>query len=411
VVEHISDRVVIMYLGRVVEAGPTPELYAAPNHPYTQALLAEAGKVEPKKRTFVPIQGEIPSPLAPPPGCHFHPRCPYAMPICRASAPELRQIAPARWRLPLNRRSDERMSRRAANGEYRSRSAKVLSDRALSSFTLRPRRRSRSSSILRIPASTILTTSIMRRRVRSCGAPRIRTSRRSVSWRPRFGATLIEANFPRAYIDANAVSPTSIRASRRSVARRRSCHRARPSRASGSSGVSRAAATPMYERKLTVEEVERRIDRWYRPYHAALTAEMDARHRAFGAAWHINCHSMPAVGDANADDPGRERADFVLGDRDGTTCEPAVHRIWWQDPAQHALQRGRQRSVQRCASSCGARPPERATAQPADRAQSAPLHGGDDVEPNANYANLERDLERLVAAVSSYIRAKIGQTT
>ena len=55
----------------------------APNHPYTQALLAEVGKVEPKKRTFVPIKGEIPSPLAPPPGCHFHPRCPHAMPICR----------------------------------------------------------------------------------------------------------------------------------------------------------------------------------------------------------------------------------------------------------------------------------------------------------------------------------------
>ena len=74
VVQHISDRVVIMYLGRVVESGPTAELFAAPNHPYTQALLAEVGKVEPKKRAFVPIKGEIPSPLAPPSGCHFHPR-------------------------------------------------------------------------------------------------------------------------------------------------------------------------------------------------------------------------------------------------------------------------------------------------------------------------------------------------
>jgi len=97
VVEHISDRVVIMYLGRVVESGPTPELYAAPNHPYTQALLTEAGKVEPVKRTFVPIKGEIPSPLAPPPGCHFHPRCPRAMAICRTTAPALREIAPGRW--------------------------------------------------------------------------------------------------------------------------------------------------------------------------------------------------------------------------------------------------------------------------------------------------------------------------
>jgi peptide/nickel transport system ATP-binding protein len=97
VVRHISDRVLIMYLGRIVESGPTEELFAAPNHPYTQALLAEVGKLEPKKRSFVPIHGEIPSPLAPPSGCHFHPRCPHAMPRCRDVAPEFREIAPGRW--------------------------------------------------------------------------------------------------------------------------------------------------------------------------------------------------------------------------------------------------------------------------------------------------------------------------
>jgi len=97
VVQHISDRVVIMYLGRVVESGPTDDIFATPNHPYTQALLAEAGKVEPKKRTFVPIKGEIPSPLDPPPGCHFHPRCPRAMPKCSDVAPALTEIAPGRW--------------------------------------------------------------------------------------------------------------------------------------------------------------------------------------------------------------------------------------------------------------------------------------------------------------------------
>jgi len=97
VVRHISDRVVIMYLGRVVESGPTAELFAAPNHPYTQALLVEVGKLEPKKRTFVPVKGEIPSPLSPPSGCHFHPRCPYAMPRCREIAPPLEEIAPGRW--------------------------------------------------------------------------------------------------------------------------------------------------------------------------------------------------------------------------------------------------------------------------------------------------------------------------
>ena len=96
VVQHISERVVIMYLGRVVESGPTPALFAAPNHPYTQALLAEIGRVEAKKRVFVPVKGEIPSPLDPPSGCHFHPRCPHAMPRCREAAPPLVEIAPGR---------------------------------------------------------------------------------------------------------------------------------------------------------------------------------------------------------------------------------------------------------------------------------------------------------------------------
>ena len=97
VVRHISDRVLIMYLGRIVESGPTEEIFASPNHPYTRALLAEVGTLEPKKKTFVPIGGEIPSPLAPPSGCHFHPRCPHAMDRCREVAPELKEIAPGRW--------------------------------------------------------------------------------------------------------------------------------------------------------------------------------------------------------------------------------------------------------------------------------------------------------------------------
>ena len=94
VVRFISDRVVVMYLGRVVESAPSGELFAYPNHPYTIALLGEVGKVQPGKRTFVPIQGEIPSPLDPPRGCHFHPRCPFAMNKCKEAAPPLREIAP-----------------------------------------------------------------------------------------------------------------------------------------------------------------------------------------------------------------------------------------------------------------------------------------------------------------------------
>ena len=97
VVEHITQRTVIMYLGRVVEVASTVELFGRPNHPYTQALLANVPRLEAKKRRFKPITGEIPSPLDPPSGCHFHPRCPFAMPRCRAERPALKQIAPDRW--------------------------------------------------------------------------------------------------------------------------------------------------------------------------------------------------------------------------------------------------------------------------------------------------------------------------
>ena len=94
VVRHLSDRVVIMYLGRIVESAPADEVFAHPNHPYTQALLAEVPRLEATKRAYIPIKGEIPSPLDPPRGCHFHPRCPHSFPRCQTEAPRLRQIAP-----------------------------------------------------------------------------------------------------------------------------------------------------------------------------------------------------------------------------------------------------------------------------------------------------------------------------
>jgi oligopeptide/dipeptide ABC transporter ATP-binding protein len=96
VVEHLSDRVVIMYLGRVVETAPTDDLFAGANHPYTQALLAEAPRLDTDRRVYAPIKGEIPSPLHPPRGCHFHPRCPHAMDRCRTDAPALKEISPGR---------------------------------------------------------------------------------------------------------------------------------------------------------------------------------------------------------------------------------------------------------------------------------------------------------------------------
>ena len=93
VVGHISDRVVIMYLGRIVEVASTQTIFSAPNHPYTQALLSELPTLDAQRRDYQPIKGELPSPLAPPPGCTFHPRCPHAMPRCKVEAPMLRTLS------------------------------------------------------------------------------------------------------------------------------------------------------------------------------------------------------------------------------------------------------------------------------------------------------------------------------
>lgn len=97
VVEHLSDRVVIMYLGRIVEVAPTEVLFRQPNHPYTDALLSEVPKIETRHRRYTPIRGEIPSPIDPPSGCHFHPRCPKAGPRCSAEVPALTEFAPGRF--------------------------------------------------------------------------------------------------------------------------------------------------------------------------------------------------------------------------------------------------------------------------------------------------------------------------
>jgi len=94
VVEHLSDRVVIMYLGRVVEEAPTEAIFRHANHPYTRSLLDSVPRIENRKRAFAVVKGEIPSPLNPPPGCHFHPRCPLAFDRCRSEVPKLREIAP-----------------------------------------------------------------------------------------------------------------------------------------------------------------------------------------------------------------------------------------------------------------------------------------------------------------------------
>lgn len=96
VVRHLSDHVAIMYLGRIVERAPKTELFEAPNHPYTKALLSEIPDIQTRRRKFEPIKGEIPSPLNPPSGCVFHPRCPSATKRCQHEAPSLVEITPHR---------------------------------------------------------------------------------------------------------------------------------------------------------------------------------------------------------------------------------------------------------------------------------------------------------------------------
>jgi peptide/nickel transport system ATP-binding protein len=94
VVKHICDRVAVMYVGKIVEMAPTQDLFTAPKHPYTAALLAAVPVPDPRHKTSdVELKGDVPSPANPPSGCYFHPRCPHAVDICRTQAPALREIA------------------------------------------------------------------------------------------------------------------------------------------------------------------------------------------------------------------------------------------------------------------------------------------------------------------------------
>ena len=223
---------------------------------------------------------------------------------------------------------------------------------------------------------------------------------------PKLGATLLEATFPRAYIDANRslddidpamlvdTWPLPVAASRKTR--------------QGIGLVWRVARgeTPMYHRKLTASEVRQRIERWYLPYHTALATELDALHRTFGAVWHLNCHSMQAVGDANADDAGRPRKDFVLGDRDGTTCAPEFTALVAETVA------GLGYSVAINDPYKGVEIVQR-HGRPAARRHSLQIElnrrlymDETTLEPNANYAELEVDLGRLLVAVARYVRSR-----
>jgi len=222
----------------------------------------------------------------------------------------------------------------------------------------------------------------------------------------RHGATLIEACFPRAYIDPNRslddLDPDLLaEAWDGPLVRSRKTEQ-------GIGLVWRLArgGVPMYSRKLRADEIRRRIDDFYLPYHAALAAEIDALHGRFGAVWHIDCHSMPAVGDVNADDPGRKRADFVLGDRDGTTCAAeftgtvaAALRGFGYDVAINDPYKGVEivRRHGRPASGRHSLQIEINRRLYMDEATLA---------PNAGYTALEADLDRLAGALALFVQTR-----
>ena len=100
VVRHLCQRVAVMYLGRIVELAESDELFDNPLHPYTQALLSAVPVPDPRveaRRQFRPAKGEVPSPINPPSGCVFHPRCPMAVDGCKKARPELRELRPGHW--------------------------------------------------------------------------------------------------------------------------------------------------------------------------------------------------------------------------------------------------------------------------------------------------------------------------
>ena len=214
---------------------------------------------------------------------------------------------------------------------------------------------------------------------------------------PAHGATLIEALLP-ARLHRCEPQPGRHRpgAARGRVAGPDRAVAQDRSSASGSCGGSRAAACRCTRGKLASDEVRSRIERCWRPYHAALDAALDERHRrvrrASGTSTAIRCS---AVGDALSDDPGRERADFVLGDRDGTTCEPAFTQLVARDAARGWATAWRSTIRTRASSSCAstAGPPSSGTAC-RSRSSARCTWTSRRSQPNAGYARLQRDLDR-----------------
>lgn len=225
---------------------------------------------------------------------------------------------------------------------------------------------------------------------------------------PDHGATLIAANFPRSYIDANR-SLLDIDAALLESAWPGPINQSRKTE-KGIGLVWRLLDTgeAIYNRKLTVPEVQARIADCYAPYHKTVRDAINAAHKHYGAVWHINCHSMPATSSVISEEgPGVARADFVLGDRDGTTCDPAFtafvaltlrgmgYDVRINDPY---------KGVELV----------RAYSDPTEQRHSLQIEVNrklymDEIsrEHNANFSRLQGDITKLIGAISTFARKHI----
>ena len=224
---------------------------------------------------------------------------------------------------------------------------------------------------------------------------------------PRNGAPLIAARFPRIYIDPNrdlvdldpamldGAWPDPLVPSRKTELGVGLIWRIMP------------PGAPLYDRLLGVEEVRGRIERCWRPYHQAVAAALDATHRRFGKVWHVNCHSMPAMGNAASEDGPVARADFVLGDRDGTTCEPGFTAFvagQLRALGYHVKINEPYKGVELV----------RRYSDPAKGRHSLQIEvnrklymNEETREKNAGFARVQADLDRLVAAICGYARERV----
>lgn len=225
---------------------------------------------------------------------------------------------------------------------------------------------------------------------------------------PSVGGTLIAANFPRVYIDPNRTLDDLDPDLLDGPWPERLAPGEKTRLGFGLVWRNIDAATPIYDRRLSVEEVRNRIERYYRPYHAALAKAVEASYRRFGAVWHLNLHSMPN----NAYErlkkvSAQPLADFVLGDRDGTTCDPqfvALIESGLRDMGYTVSRNDPYKGVQLIVQ----------IGRPAERRHSLqieirrPLYMDEATrERNAGFAQVQRDMSRLLEQIAVYLRSRI----